>query len=112
MRNFHGITRAVIVIGLIINLLFSCSKDDEPHQYNVEIQNNYFERIESVHLGDIHFGNIENNSISESKEIEAGLQSFTANSKSGLLFRSKVDLKGQSYRVVLIFNEHGKLTIK
>lgn len=110
MKKLVGTTIVAIISGIIINTLISCEKQDEPNQYKVEIHNNYFERLDSVYLGNVYFSEIESKEISPIKNVNAGLCLFKAKSESGLIFQAQVDLKGNNDNVILVFNEHGKLT--
>ncbi len=91
-------------------IILSCSKDELPSEYNIVFKNNYFEVI-NIKIDTIKIPRLLPNEISKPIFIQKGIYQIQCITKSNLLIRSKLDLKGKNEQINIIINKKGKLII-
>lgn len=106
IKNYRGIK---ILFGIFIFSLISCQKEKiEPEEYQVRIENNYFEAI-LVSVGDIFLEEIDKNNISSVFFLPKGKYLFTGVTSSQLKIESYAYLQGYQKQVKIVISPKGTI---
>ncbi len=89
-------------------MILSCSEDELPSEYKIVFKNNYFEVI-NVEIDTIKIPKLLPNEISKPIFIQKGIYQIRCITKSHLLIKSKLDLKGEKEQVTIVLNKKGKI---
>ncbi len=93
-------------------LIISCNKYElsEPSKYTVTLTNNYFETIEA-NIDTVKITKLSPNTISKPVFISKGIYTISCITKSNLLIKSELDLKGSAERINIVLNKQGKIIL-
>jgi hypothetical protein len=106
-----------LLIGCILILViifFSCSKDDDVNidTYQVTIENKYFERVDSLYIGQYFSDSLLLNQTSEPLKLKKQTYSFSCVTYSKLRLIAKVFIQGKNEKINLVINESGKISVE
>ncbi len=111
IKNFRGIKIVVLVLLVVTNfVMLSCSEDELPSEYKIVFKNNYFEVV-NVEIDTIKIPKLLPNEISKPIFMQKGIYQIQCITKSNLLIKSKLDLKGQNEQVTIFLNKKGKILL-
>ncbi len=90
----------------------SCNKHElsEPLKYEVTLTNNYFETIEA-NIDTIKIPKLAPNTISKPIFISKGIYTISCDTKSNLLIKSELNLKGNIEQVNIVLNKQGQIIL-
>ncbi len=102
-----------LILFLIITkfLISSCSEDELPIKYELIFKNNYFESI-NVKIDTIEVPKLLPNQESKAILIQKGIYEIQCTTKSNLLIKSNLDLKGKNEQVDIILDKKGKIILR
>ncbi len=78
--------------------------------YKIVFENNYFEVI-NVEIDTIKIPKLLPNEISKPIFMQKGIYQIQCVTKSSLLMKSELDLKGQNEQVTIVLNKKGKIIL-
>ena len=107
-NNMIGLTKVATTTILMSLFFLSCSKNID--NYSVTITNNYFETLYNLKIGSIQFDTLLVNKTTPVRIIEQGNCEFSAESESGLIFKTNLVIAGLNENVNLALDIDGKLT--
>lgn len=95
-------------------LLYNCSHEDPTSldSYTVKVENNFFESIDSICIGDYYIGHLGKDSISCGKDIKSGQYSLSCKTASDLKITSSVAFQGKNKDVMIVIHSNGTLSIE
>jgi hypothetical protein len=109
MKNY------IFAINLIlIVLLNSCSKDESLpiDSYKISVENRYFERIDSIFVGQYFEDSLLVNQISRQLKLKKNSYTFSCITYSKLKFSAIILIQGQKEYLKVLINESGKISIE
>ncbi len=112
IKHCLGIRLLIINFGLISFCLWGCKKEPVLPTANVIIQNEYFERLDSVMLSNQKIGKLEVMEQSKVLQIQAGNYGFSCLTKSNLEITANVKIVGSKNNVFLVVKNNGSVTIE
>ncbi len=90
-------------------MILSCSEDELPLEYKIVFKNNYFEVV-NVKIDTIKVSRLLPNEISKPIFMQKGIYQIQCITKSHLLIKSELDLKGQDEQITIVLNKKGKIS--
>lgn len=88
----------------------SCTIKTEYEYYILHIENNYFEPLYDVKIDEaLITDTLDINDISKNIMIYSGVHQFSAETKSGLLLKTKLHAQGDQSTIHLKINEQGNV---
>lgn len=111
MKHFFLIINCIV---LIVVLLSSCSKDEDLtiDTYQLSIENKYFERIDSIYVGQYFKDSLLVNQISEPLKLKKNSYVFSCITDSKLKLSANILIQGRKENLKLVINESGKISIE
>ena len=101
-------------IILIVVILSSCNKDEEQSidTYQLSVENKYFERIDSIYVGQYFEDSLLVNQISEPLKLKKNFYAFSCITNSKLKLSANLLIQGRKEKLKLVVNEPGKISIE
>lgn len=101
-------------ITLFIVILSSCSKDDALpiDTYQISIENRYFERIDSIYVGQYFEDSLLVNQISVPLKLKKNTYVFSCITYSKLKLSATLFIQGRKENLKVLVNESGKISLE
>lgn len=101
-----------LLVFSIIGILSCNSSDFEPSFYSMKVKNQYFERIDSVQLGEYKLNPLGLEAVSESVNLKKGVFQFSCITKSSLKISATIDIQGIEPKLTLFVKHNGNITVE
>ncbi len=104
--------RIIIIFGVLISgWFFSCHKEPTSvNSFNVSLENNYFENIDSALIDKSSFAMIAPYTISRSVRLSKGNYILTIYTASQLKIKAQIIVSGITENIVIKINSNAKIT--
>lgn len=111
IKKLCGIGIPILILLAISNfILLSCSEDELPLEYKIVFQNNYFQTV-TAKIDTFTSNNLNPKEISTPIFIPKGVYPIHCRTKSNLLIKSELNLKGKMKQIEVILSEKGKIIL-
>jgi hypothetical protein len=109
MKNYFWVINLILII-----ILNSCSKDVSLpiDTYQISVENRYFERIDSIFVGQYFEDSLLVNQISRHLKLEKNSYMFSCITHSKLKFSAIILIQGEKEYLKVLINESGKISIE
>lgn len=115
IKSFHG-QKIVMLLFYLNSILYfnSCQNEhDTPDSYDISIDNQYFESIDSVCIDSQKvYNDIPRNQTITILNVQYGKHIFQVYTHSALILTSDLILNGSNSNVRLVVNEKGAIYLK